>query len=141
MVVHSFTNLYECTIGARSQVGPFVEIQRGVSIGSNCKIESHSFICEGVRIEDAVFVGHGVTFVNDKHPRATTAEGSMQERDDWRLLQTTVERGSSIGSGAVVLGGVSIGAEAMVAAGAVVTRDVPSGTTVIGNPARPAARG
>lgn len=135
VVVHSFANLYGCRIGAHSRVGTFVEIQRGAEIGANCKIQSHTFICDGVRIEDEVFVGHGVTFVNDKHPRAVNDDGGLQRDDDWDLLPTVVERGVSIGSGATILGGLRIGREALVGAGAVVTRDVPAAATVIGNPA------
>jgi acetyltransferase-like isoleucine patch superfamily enzyme len=135
VVVRSFTNLYGCRIGDNSLVGPFVEIQRGASIGASCKIESHSFICDGVTIEDEVFVGHGVVFINDKHPRATS-DGRLQTADDWELLVTTVERRASLGSGAVILGGVRIGAGAIVGAGTVVTRDVGAGETVVGNPAR-----
>ena len=136
VVVHSFTNLYGCRIGDRSRIGTFVEIQRGATIGSHCKIQSHTFICDGVTIEDEVFVGHGVMFVNDKTPRATSSSGDLQTEDDWELLPTIVERGASIGSGAVVLGGVRIGAGALVGAGAVVTRDVSAGATVAGVPAR-----
>jgi len=121
-------------------VGTFVEIQRGAAIGANCKIQSHTFICDGVTIEDDVFVGHGVMFINDKVPRAT-AGGALQTEDDWELLPTVVERGASLGSGAVILGGIRIGAEALVGAGAVVTKDVPAGATVVGNPARPIERG
>jgi UDP-2-acetamido-3-amino-2,3-dideoxy-glucuronate N-acetyltransferase len=138
VVVRSFTNLYGCRIGDNSQVGPFVEIQRGASIGASCKIESHSFICDGVTIEDEVFVGHGVVFINDKHPRATS-DGRLQTVEDWELLATTVERRASLGSCAVILGGVRIGAGAIVGAGTVVTRDVGAGETVVGNPARPIA--
>jgi UDP-2-acetamido-3-amino-2,3-dideoxy-glucuronate N-acetyltransferase len=137
VVVYSFTNLYGCRIGDSTRIGPFVEIQRGVVIGANCKIQSHAFICDGVEIEDDVFVSHGVLFINDKFPRATTPGGALQTEDDWELLSTRVERGASLGSGAVVLAGVLIGREALVGAGAVVTRDVPAGTTVVGNPARP----
>lgn len=136
VIVQSFTNLYGCRIGDGSRIGPFVEIQRGVTIGSNCKIQSHTFVCDGVEIEDGVFVGHGVMFVNDKTPRATSDSGELQTEEDWELLSTTVERGASIGSGAVVLGGVRIGTGALVGAGAVVTRDVAAGTTVAGVPAR-----
>lgn len=135
-VVYSFANLYGCRIGAGSRVGTFVEIQRGAVIGAACKIQSHTFICDGVRIEDEVFVGHGVVFVNDKHPRATDGEGDLQSEDDWELISTLVERGASIGSGATILGGVRIGAGATVGAGAVVVKDVPVGATVVGNPAR-----
>lgn len=134
--VHSFVNLYGCCIGAHTRVGPFVEIQRGVSIGSRCKIQSHVFICSGVRIEDGVFVSHGVMFVNDKHPRAVGANGAFQSDDDWELMPTVVEAGASIGTGAVVLGGIRIGRGALVGAGAVVTRDVAADSVVIGSPAR-----
>ena len=136
VVVHSFTNLYGCRIGSRSRIGTFVEIQRGAEIGAACKIQSHSFICDGVRIEDEVFVGHGVTFVNDKLPRATDGAGALQTEADWELLATIVEKGASIGSGATILGGVRIGREATIGAGAVVTKDVEPGETVVGNPAR-----
>src|SRR4051794_20724482 len=136
VVVQSFTNLYGCSIGDDTRVGPFVEIQRGAVIGARCKIQSHSFVCEGVTIEDEVFVGHGVVFINDKRPRATTDAGELQTDDDWELMPTVVERRASIGSGAVVLGGVRIGEGAIVGAGAVVTRDVPAGVTVAGSPAR-----
>lgn len=136
VVVHSFVNLYGCRIGSRSRIGTFVEIQRGAEIGAACKIQSHSFICDGVRIEDEVFVGHGVTFVNDKRPRATDGSGELQTESDWELLRTTVERGASIGSGATILGGVRIGSEATIGAGAVVTRHVKPGETVVGTPAR-----
>ena len=134
--VGPFTNLYGCSIGSGSRIGPFVEIQRGASIGERCKIQSHSFICDGVTIEAEVFVGHGVMFVNDKRPRATTADGALQTAADWELLETFVERGASIGSGAVILGGVRVGARALVGAGAVVTQDVLPGQTVAGVPAR-----
>jgi len=136
VVVHSFTNLYGCRIGDETRIGPFVEIQRGAVVGARCKIQSHAFICDGVQIEDEVFVGHGVLFVNDKFPAATNADGVLQTEADWELLRTVVERGASLGSGAVVLGGVRIGSDAVVGAGAVVTRDVPSGTVVAGVPAR-----
>jgi len=134
--VYSFTNLYGCTVGAGTRIGTFVEVQRGAAIGAACKIQSHTFICDGVRIEDEVFVGHGVVFVNDKHPRATDGEGSLQGEEDWELLPTVVGRGASIGSGATILGGVRIGAGATVGAGAVVVKDVEPGATVVGNPAR-----
>jgi UDP-2-acetamido-3-amino-2,3-dideoxy-glucuronate N-acetyltransferase len=136
VVVHAFTNLYGCKIGDNTRIGPFVEVQRGAVIGSNCKIQSHSFICDGVTIEDEVFVGHGVMFINDKYPRATTELGTLQTDADWARLDTVVESGVSIGSGAVVLGGVRIGAGALVGAGAVVTGDVPPGAIVRGVPAR-----
>ena len=128
-------NLYGCRIGSDTKIGTFVEIQKGAAIGSRCKISSHTFVCEGVTIEDEVFVGHGVMFINDRHPRAT-AGGRLQTEADWQVGPTRVERGASIGSGAVVMCGVTIGAGAMVGAGAVVTHDVPSGATVAGVPAR-----
>jgi acetyltransferase-like isoleucine patch superfamily enzyme len=137
VIVHSFTNIYGCEIGARTRVGTFVEIQRGAVIGSACKIQSHTFICDGVTIEDEAFIGHGVMFVNDRRPRATNPGGGLQGEADWELLTTTVERGATIGSGATILGGVRIGAAATVGAGAVVTKDVAPGATVVGNPARP----
>lgn len=135
--VYSFTNLYGCRIGDGSRIGTFVEVQAGAAIGANCKVSSHTFVCEGVTIEDGVFVGHGVTFVNDKRPRATADDGALQTADDWEMLETVVEAGASIGSGATILGGVRIGRDALIGAGAVVTRNVEPGTTVIGNPARP----
>lgn len=134
--VGPFTNLYGCTIGDGTRIGPFVEIQRGVRVGARCKVQSHTFVCEGVMIEDEVFVGHGVVFVNDKYPRSTTGSGALQTPADWELLEIVVERGASLGSGAVVLGGVRIGSGAIVGAGAVVTRDVPAGAVVAGSPAR-----
>ncbi|MDX6512106.1 MAG: hypothetical protein QOE36_1610 [Gaiellaceae bacterium] len=136
-VVHAFANLYGCTIGDNTRIGTYVEIQRGAVIGANCKIQSHTFICDGVEIEDEVFVGHGVMFVNDKRPRAATATGELQTEADWELLRTRVCRSASLGSGAVVLGGITIGEGALVGAGAVVTRDVAPGATVAGSPARP----
>jgi UDP-2-acetamido-3-amino-2,3-dideoxy-glucuronate N-acetyltransferase len=140
VVVHAFANLYGCRIGDDTRIGPFVEIQRGAEVGARCKISSHSFVCTGVTIEDEVFVGHGVIFVNDKTPRATTETGALQDDEDWLLLRTVVERGASLGSGVVVLGGVCIGTGALVGAGAVVTRDVDPGEVVVGNPARVLAR-
>ena len=134
--VYSFVNLYGCRIGNDTVVGPFVEVQSDASIGERCRIQSHSFICSGVEIQDEVFVGHGVTFVNDKHPRAATADGRPQSAEDWELLPVVVESGASIGSGALVLGGVRIGSGALVGAGAVVTRDVEPGAVVAGVPAR-----
>jgi UDP-2-acetamido-3-amino-2,3-dideoxy-glucuronate N-acetyltransferase len=136
VVVHAFTNLYECRIGDGTRIGPFVEIQKGVVVGARCKIQSHAFLCEGVELEDEVFVGHGVLFINDKRPRATTDAGVLQSDDDWELQRTVVERGASLGSGAVILGGLRIGPDALVGAGAVVTRDVAAGKTVAGNPSR-----
>jgi UDP-2-acetamido-3-amino-2,3-dideoxy-glucuronate N-acetyltransferase len=135
--VHPFTNLYGCTIGDNTRIGPYVEIQRGAVIGANCKIQSHTFICDGVTIEDEVFVGHGVMFINDKRPRATNEDGELQGADDWTLLATVVRRRASIGSGAVILGGMTVGCSALVGAGAVVTRDVEDGVTIAGTPARP----
>ncbi len=140
VVVHAFVNLYGCRIGSRTRIGTFVEVQRGAEIGAACKIQSHTFICDGVRIEDEVFVGHGVTFVNDRRPRATDGAGALQTEDDWELLRTVVESGASIGSGATILGGVRIGREATIGAGAVVTKDVGPGETVVGNPAAPLGR-
>jgi UDP-2-acetamido-3-amino-2,3-dideoxy-glucuronate N-acetyltransferase len=136
VIVRSFTNLYGCRIGSRTRVGTFVEIQAGVEIGSDCKIQSHSFICGGITISDEVFIGHGVVFINDKLPRATTEDGGLKGEGDWELMTTTVERGAAVGSAAVILGGVRIGEGAMVGAGSVVTRDVAPGATVAGNPAR-----
>ncbi len=138
-MVAAFTNLYGCRIGDETRIGPFVEIQRDAVIGARCKIQSHSFICSGVEIEDEVFVGHGSLFINDKFPRATTESGALKTETDWTLLRTVVERGAALGSGVVVLGGVRIGAGALVGAGAVVTCDVAPRETVIGVPAR--ARG
>lgn len=134
--IYPFTNLYGCEIGSDSLIGTFVEIQRGVKIGASCKIESHTFICDGVQIEDEVFIGHGVTFVNDKYPRATNGAGKLQTEADWELLPTVIERGATVGSGATLLGGIRVGRDATVGAGAVVTRDVAPETTVVGNPAR-----
>jgi acetyltransferase-like isoleucine patch superfamily enzyme len=136
VVVHSFTNLYGCRIGDDTRIGTFVEIQRGAVVGARCKISSHSFVCDGVTIEDEVFVGHGVIFVNDKTPHATTGDGALQGEEDWSLLPTIVERRASLGSGVTVLGGLRIGEGALVGAGAVVTRDVSPGEIVVGNPAR-----
>ena len=134
--IFDFVNLYGCEIGDESRVGAFVEIQKGAKIGRRVKISSHTFICEGVTIEDQVFVGHGVMFINDKYPRAVTAAGDMQTSKDWTVVPTLVRRGASIGSGAVILCGVEIGEEAIVGAGSVVTKNVPAGAVVAGNPAR-----
>lgn len=136
VIVFSFTNLYGCAIGAGTRIGPFVEIQRGAIIGERCKIQSHSFVCDGVQIGDGVFVGHGVMFVNDKFPRATNDAGELAGEADWELLRVRIGDGATIGSGAIVLGGVTVGENALVGAGAVVTRDVPAGATVAGVPAR-----
>jgi UDP-2-acetamido-3-amino-2,3-dideoxy-glucuronate N-acetyltransferase len=133
-------NLYGCQVGAGTKIGAFVEIQKGAAIGRRCKISSHSFVCEGVTIEDDVFVGHGVMFINDPYPRAT-AEGRLQTEADWTVVPTRVCRGASIGSGAAILCGVTIGERALVGAGAVVTRDVPADATVAGVPARVLVRG
>jgi len=134
--IFAFTNLYGCEIGNDAKIGAFVEIQKGVRVGNRCKISSHSFLCEGVTIEDEVFIGHGVTFINDRYPRAANADGSLQTDADWKCIATTVRRGAAIGSGATILCGVVIGERATVGAGSVVTKDVPDGATVAGNPAR-----
>ena len=136
VIIYNFVNLYGCEIGDGTKIGSFVEIQKGVFVGRNCKVSSHTFICEGVTIKDEVFVGHGVIFINDKYPRATTADGSLQSEADWKVVPTVVERGAAIGSGATILCGVTIGEEAIVGAGAVVTKDVAAQTSVAGNPAR-----
>jgi acetyltransferase-like isoleucine patch superfamily enzyme len=135
VIIHHFVNLYGCEIGNNTRIGSFVEIQKGARVGSNCKISSHTFVCEGVTIEDEVFIGHGVTFINDKYPRAT-ANGALQTDDDWTVVPIVVKRGASIGSGATILCGVTIGERAIIGAGAVVTTDVPADATVAGNPAR-----
>ena len=140
VVVHAFANLYGCAVGDDTRIGTFVELQRGVVVGRRCKISSHTFVCEGVTIEDEVFVGHGVVFINDRNPRATNGDGAPQGSDDWTLEQTRVCRGASIGSAAAILCGVTIGPGALVGAGAVVTHDVPAGEVVVGNPARALAR-
>jgi UDP-2-acetamido-3-amino-2,3-dideoxy-glucuronate N-acetyltransferase len=131
----ALVNLYGCSIGDRTRIGAFVEIQRGAVIGRNCKISSHSFVCDGVTIEDGVFIGHGVMFINDRDPRATTPDGGLQTEADWTLVRTRVARGASIGSNATILCGVTIGEGALVGAGAVVTRDVPAHAVVMGVPA------
>jgi acetyltransferase-like isoleucine patch superfamily enzyme len=134
--IYAFVNLYGCQIGDKSKIGTFVEIQKGAKIGKQVKISSHSFVCEGVTIEDEVFVGHGVMFINDKYPRSTTIEGGMQTEADWTVIPTLVKRGASIGSNATILCGVTIGENAIIGAGSVVTQDVPPGTIAAGNPAR-----
>ncbi len=134
--IYAFTNLYGCEIGDDSKIGTFVEIQKGAQIGARCKISSHTFICEGVVLEDEVFVGHNVTFINDLYPRATSAEGTLQTEADWKCVPTRVQRGASIGSGATLLCGITVGARAVIGAGSVVTRDVPADAIVAGNPAR-----
>jgi acetyltransferase-like isoleucine patch superfamily enzyme len=131
-----FINLYGCTIGDNTKIGAFVEVQKNASIGRNCKISSHTFICEGVTIEDDVFIGHGVTFVNDSYPRATATDGKMQTEADWKVEPTLVQKGASIGSGATILAKVTIGDGAIVGAGSVVTKSVPPGSIVAGNPAK-----
>lgn len=135
--IYSFVNAYGCEIGDETRVGAFVEIQKGVRVGRRCKISSHSFLCEGVTIEDNVFIGHGVMFTNDKFPRATNTDGSPQSEADWAVIPINVKKGASIGSNATILAGVTIGENAMIGAGAVVTKDVPDHTTVAGVPARP----
>ena len=136
VIIHNFVNLYGCEIGDSTKIGSFVEIQKGVLVGRNCKVSSHTFICEGVTIEDEVFIGHGVIFINDRYPRATTADGALQSDADWQVVPTVVKRGASIGSGTTILCGVTIGEGATVGAGAVVTKDISAGATVAGNPAR-----
>ncbi len=134
--IHHFVNLYGCDIGDGTSIGSFVEIQKGARVGRNCKVSSHSFICEGVTIEDEVFVGHGVVFINDKYPRATSENGALQTESDWTCVPTTVKSRASIGSNATILCGITIGAGSIIGAGSVVTGDVPPGATVAGNPAR-----
>src|SRR6202043_1395055 len=131
-----FINLYGCEVGDQTKIGAFVEIQKNAKIGKNCKISSHTFICEGVTIEDNVFIGHGVTFINDTYPRATAADGELQTEADWKVERTVVKKGASIGSGATILSHTSIGENAIVGAGSVVTKDVPPNTVVAGNPPR-----
>jgi acetyltransferase-like isoleucine patch superfamily enzyme len=133
--IYAFVNLYGCEIGDESKIGTFVEIQKGARIGSRVKVSSHTFICEGVTIEDEVFIGHGVMFINDKYPRSTTAAGGLQTETDWVCIPTLIQRGASIGSNATILCGVTVGERAIVGAGSVVTRDVPSDAVVAGNPA------
>jgi acetyltransferase-like isoleucine patch superfamily enzyme len=131
-----FINLYGCRIGDNTKIGPFVEIQKNVVVGRNCKIQSHSFICEGVTIEDDAFIGHGVMFINDRYPRSTSGAGALQTEADWEVVPTLIQRGASIGSNATILCGVTVGEGAIVGAGSVVTKDVPSNAIVAGNPAR-----
>jgi len=134
--IYDFVNIYGCEIGDNSRVGTFVEIQKGAVIGKNCKIQSHTFICEGVTIEDDVFVGHNVTFINDRFPRSVNTDGAMQTDADWKCIPTLIKKGASIGSSVTILCGVTIGENSIVGAGSVVTRDVPPGAVVAGNPAR-----
>jgi len=138
--IYGFVNLYGCEIGDKTRIGCFVEIQKGAKVGARCKISSHSFICEGVELEAEVFVGHGVTFINDRFPRATSASGELKSEADWTCERTLVKRGASIGSGVTLMGGITIGENAIIGAGSVVTRDVPAGVTVAGNPARVLSR-
>ena len=134
--IYDFVNLYGCKIGDNSKIGTFVEIQKGAVIGNNCKVSSHTFICEGVTIEDGVFVGHNVTFINDRYPRSTSEGGELQTEDDWVCVPTLIKQGASIGSSATLLCGVTVGENAIVGAGSIVTKDVPANSVVAGNPAR-----
>ena len=134
--IFNFVNLYGCSIGDNSKIGSFVEIQQGATIGKNCKISSHTFICEGVHIADNIFIGHNVTFINDKFPRAANEDGSLQTEADWECIETFIEEGASVGSGATILCGIKIGKKSIIGAGSVVTRDVPEKAVVAGNPAR-----
>ena len=134
--LNDFINLYGCRIGDNTKIGPFVEIQKNVVVGRNCKIQSHSFICEGVTIEDDAFIGHGVMFINDRYPRSTIPGGALQTEADWQVVATVIRKGASIGSNATILCGVTVGEGAIVGAGSVVTKDVPPGVIVAGNPAR-----
>jgi acetyltransferase-like isoleucine patch superfamily enzyme len=136
VAIHAFVNLYGCSIGDNSRVGTFVEIQKGAHIGRNVKVSSHTFVCEGVTIEDDVFVGHNVSFINDKYPRATTESGAPQSEADWSVIKTVVKRGASIGTSSTILCGITIGENAVIGAGSVVTHDVPANAIVAGNPAR-----
>jgi acetyltransferase-like isoleucine patch superfamily enzyme len=134
--VSKFVNLYGCSVGDDTKIGAFVEIQKNASVGKNCKISSHTFICEGVTVEDDVFIGHNVTFINDKYPRATNSRGELQTEADWKVEPTLIKKRASIGSGVTILGNVTVGENAIVGAGSVVTRDVPPNSIVAGNPAR-----
>ena len=134
--IFNFVNLYGCSIGDNSKVGSFVEIQKNAVIGKNCKISSHTFICEGVHIEDNVFIGHNVTFINDKYPRSTTGDGKLQTEEDWKVVETFIKKGASIGSSSTILCGVTVGENAVIGAGAVVTKNVPPDTIVAGVPAK-----
>ena len=134
--LQDFINLYGCRIGDNTKIGTFVEIQKNVTVGRNCKIQSHSFLCEGVTIEDEVFVGHGVMFINDRYPRSATASGALQTEADWKVFPTVIKKGASIGSNATILCGVTVGEGAIVGAGSVVTKDVPPGVIAAGNPAK-----
>jgi acetyltransferase-like isoleucine patch superfamily enzyme len=136
VVLNDFINLYGCAIGDDTKIGPFVEVQKNATIGARCKISSHSFICEGVTIEDEVFVGHGVMFINDKYPRAATDSGTLQTEDDWEVTPTLIKKAASIGSNATILCGVTIGSGSIIGAGSVVIRDVPDNVIVAGNPAK-----
>jgi acetyltransferase-like isoleucine patch superfamily enzyme len=136
VIIRDFVNLYGCRIGDNSRIGTFVEIQKGAAVGKNCKIQSHTFLCEGVTIEDNVFIGHNVTFINDRFPQAVRGDGQLQTEADWVCIPTLVKSGASIGSSATILCGVTIGENALIGAGSVVTRDVPAGAVVAGNPAR-----
>ncbi|MEO0234401.1 MAG: acyltransferase [candidate division WOR-3 bacterium] len=134
--IYQFTNLYGCTIGDNTKIGAFVEIQKNAIIGKNCKISSHSFICEGVEIEDNVFIGHGVMFINDKYPRATNAQGELQTEKDWKVEKTLIKKGASIGTNAVILSNVTVGENSIIGAGSVVTKDIPDNVIAAGNPCR-----
>jgi acetyltransferase-like isoleucine patch superfamily enzyme len=134
--LQDFINLYGCRIGDNTKIGPFVEIQKNVTVGRNCKIQSHSFLCEGVSIEDEAFIGHGVMFINDRYPRSVTASGALQTEADWKVVPTVIKKGASIGSNATILCGVTVGEGAIVGAGSVVTKDIPPRTIVAGNPAK-----